>query len=154
MKYFWCVDTHSTFRKTTMKLVIWMLSNKSAQITLKVIVIFNNLHQGSFNNYVDRILPFFDTPSPPRPCVDSFYNLSVDKKTFFDPLPPHWMAPYIMKYFWCVDTHSETCIIDDSPERQLPLTITTILKMNLTQKQMLFHLKALIYRLKVDRKQT
>ena len=39
---------------------------------------------GAFNNYVDRFLPFFTLP-----CVDSFYTLSVDKQTYFDPLPPH-----------------------------------------------------------------
>ena len=31
--------------------------------------------KGAFNNYVDRILPFFD---PPPPCVDNFYTLNVD----------------------------------------------------------------------------
>ena len=39
---------------------------------------------GSFNNYVDRILTFFDPP----PCVDSFYTLSVDKNRHFWPPPP------------------------------------------------------------------
>ena len=42
--------------------------------------------KGSFNNYMDRILPFFDL----SPCVDIFYALSVDKnRHFFYPLPPH-----------------------------------------------------------------
>ena len=42
--------------------------------------------KGSFNNYVDRILPFFDPP----PCVDSFYTLSVGKnRHFLTPSPPH-----------------------------------------------------------------
>ena len=36
-------------------------------------------YKGAFNNYVDRILPFFDSP----PCVDSFYTLSVDKKRHY-----------------------------------------------------------------------
>ena len=35
--------------------------------------------QGAFNNYVDRILPFFAPP----PCVDNFYTLSVDKSRHF-----------------------------------------------------------------------
>ena len=54
------------------------------------------IDKGTFNNYVDRILPFFDH-SPPF-SVDSFFTLSVGKKnTFFDPLPPsscprsYWM---------------------------------------------------------------
>ena len=46
------------------------------------------LLKGSFNNYVDRILPFFDPPPPS--CVDSFYTLSVDKNGhFLTPSPPH-----------------------------------------------------------------
>ena len=40
----------------------------------------------AFNNYVDRILPFF---APPR--VDSFYTLSVDKNRHF--LPPPSSCP-------------------------------------------------------------
>ena len=40
----------------------------------------------AFNNYVDRILPFF---YPPPPCVDSFYTLSVDKNRHFLTPPPH-----------------------------------------------------------------
>ena len=31
----------------------------------------------TFNNYVDRTLPFFD------PCVDSFYTMKVDKIDIF-----------------------------------------------------------------------
>ena len=42
----------------------------------------NQNHKGSFNNYVDRILPFFGPP----PCVDCFYIISV---ALFDPLPSH-----------------------------------------------------------------
>ena len=42
--------------------------------------------KGAFNNYVDRILPFFDPP----PCVDNFHTLSVDKnRHFLTPSPPH-----------------------------------------------------------------
>ena len=41
--------------------------------------------KGAFNNYVDRILPFFDPVPPPPPCVDSFYILSVAKTENFDP---------------------------------------------------------------------
>ena len=60
----------------------------------------------SFNNYVDSILPFFDTHSP---CVDSFYTLSMDKNRLLDPLLPstcpcsYWMAPSTFspnKCFW------------------------------------------------------
>ena len=41
---------------------------------------------GSFNNYVDRILPFFD----PTPLRGQFlYPERGQKQTFFDPLPPH-----------------------------------------------------------------
>ena len=38
--------------------------------------------KGSFNNYVDRILPFFDLPffDPPS-CMDSFHTLSVSWTT-------------------------------------------------------------------------
>ena len=32
----------------------------------------NEEDKGSFNNYMDRILPFFDPPGPPPPSVDSF----------------------------------------------------------------------------------
>ena len=39
-----------------------------------------HLPKGSFNNYVDRILPFFD---PPPPCLDSFHTLSLDKNQHF-----------------------------------------------------------------------
>ena len=38
------------------------------------------LLMGAFNNYVDRILRFL---TPPLPCVDSFYTLSVDKNRHF-----------------------------------------------------------------------
>ena len=73
------------------------------------------LANGPFNNYVDRILPFFDSFSLrgqflypergknshfwtiPPPCVDSFYTLSVYKNShFWNPSSscPHiyWMA--------------------------------------------------------------
>ena len=41
--------------------------------------------KGAFNNYVDRILPFW-----PPPCVDSFFTLSVDEnKHFLTPLKLH-----------------------------------------------------------------
>ena len=38
------------------------------------------IYMGEFNNYVDRILLFFD---PRPPCVDSFYTLSVNKNRHF-----------------------------------------------------------------------
>ena len=41
--------------------------------------------KGSFTNYVDKILAFFDHLPP---CVDIFYGMNVDKKwTFLDHLP-------------------------------------------------------------------
>ena len=41
-------------------------------------------HKGSFTNYVDKILAFFDHLPP---CVDIFYGMNVDKKwTFLDNL--------------------------------------------------------------------
>ena len=51
--------------------------------------------KGAFNNYVDRILSFFDPP----PCMDSFITWAWAKTEFFDPFPPssclrsYWMAP-------------------------------------------------------------
>ena len=40
---------------------------------------------GSFTNYVDNILAFFDHLPP---CVDIFYGMNVDKKwTFLDHVP-------------------------------------------------------------------
>ena len=45
------------------------------------------ISKGAFNNYVERILSFFD---PPPPCVNSFYTLSVDKnRHFLTPSPRH-----------------------------------------------------------------
>ena len=42
-------------------------------------------------------LPFFH----PLPCMDSFYNLSVNKKqTSFDPLPPHLVHIVIRCLLW------------------------------------------------------
>ena len=41
---------------------------------------------GPFNNYVDRILPFFD---PPPLCGQFFYPDRGQKQTFFDPISPH-----------------------------------------------------------------
>ena len=42
-------------------------------------------NKGSFTNYVDKILAFFDHLPP---CVDIFYGITVDKKwTFLDHLP-------------------------------------------------------------------
>ena len=41
--------------------------------------------KGAFNNYVDRILPFFDPP----PLRGQFlYPKLGQKQIFFDPLPP------------------------------------------------------------------
>ena len=57
----------------------------------------NLRNKGAFNNYVDRILPFFDLP----PFLDGqfLYPERGQKQTFFDPLPPsycprrYWMVP-------------------------------------------------------------
>ena len=42
--------------------------------------------KGAFNNYVDRILPFFD---PPSLRGQFLYPKHGQKQTFFDPLFPH-----------------------------------------------------------------
>ena len=59
------------------------------------------LWKGAFNNYVDRILLFFDPP----PLRGQFlYPERGQKQTFFDPLPPsscprsYWMPPYEQCY--------------------------------------------------------
>ena len=44
------------------------------------------ISKGSFKNYVDRVLPFFDPPSPLR--GQFLYHERRQKQTFFDPLPP------------------------------------------------------------------
>jgi hypothetical protein len=44
--------------------------------------------KGAFNNYVERILPFFDPP-PPLMRGQFLYLERGQKQTFFDPLPPH-----------------------------------------------------------------
>ena len=43
-------------------------------------------HMGSFNNYVDRNLPFVDPPSLRGHFV---YPERGQKPTIFDPVPPH-----------------------------------------------------------------
>ena len=54
------------------------------------ITVYNKLSDqkcalGAFNNYVDRILPYFDPP----PLRGQFlYPKCGQKQTFFDPLPP------------------------------------------------------------------
>ena len=50
--------------------------------------------KGAFNNYVDRIMPFFD---PPPPLHGQFlYSERGQKQTFFDPLPPH-LVPVVIE---------------------------------------------------------
>jgi hypothetical protein len=67
---------------------------------------------GALNNYTWTELCHFLPPPPPAPCVDSFYNLSVDKKNiFFDPLPPHLVqvvieCPLILNQM----KHSPACL--------------------------------------------
>ena len=52
------------------------------QHTQKKSLNFDNWCKGSFTNYVDKILAFFDHLSP---CVDIFYGINVDKMwTFLD----------------------------------------------------------------------
>ena len=43
-------------------------------------------YRGSFNNYVDRILTFFDHPHLRGQFL---YPEREQKQTFFDPFPPH-----------------------------------------------------------------
>ena len=55
----------------------------------------NEEDKGSFNNYLDIILPFFDPPtSPGSPRMDSFYTLSVDKHRYF--LTPFPLLPHLV----------------------------------------------------------
>ena len=60
-------------------------------------------NKGSFNNYVDRILPFF-TPSPPAWTV--FIPWEWTRTDIFWPPPPpsscprsYWMAPFLVRTF-------------------------------------------------------
>ena len=79
----------------------------------------------AFNNYVDRILPFFDpTPS----SVNSFYTMSVEKQTFFDPLRPtpsscprsYWMSLWTKNVFFSrKDTNVLSCVIHVTAKRIL-----------------------------------
>ena len=68
-------------------------------------IIFSIRVHSTFNNYVDRILPFSD---PPTSFMDSFYTLSVDKnRHFLTPFPPHVFHVVIecplRSAFFCVD---------------------------------------------------
>ena len=49
---------------------------------------FPLIRKGAFKNYMDRILPFLTPP----PCVDSLYNLSMDKNRHFL-TPPLILSP-------------------------------------------------------------
>ena len=56
----------------------------------------NLIIKGSFNNYVDIILPFLTSPL----CMDSFYTLSVDKnRLFWPPSPPHLVHVVQISHF-------------------------------------------------------
>ena len=61
-----------------LEVLTWGLSNDSNTVSFLIrrvnIFIHIWLSKEAFNNYVDRILPFFDPP----PCVDSFYTLSIE----------------------------------------------------------------------------
>ena len=52
-----------------------------------------NMPKGSFNNYVDRNLSFFD---PPPLCVDIFHTLSVDKNRHFLTPSPLILSTYLL----------------------------------------------------------
>ena len=54
----------------------------------------------AFNYYVDRILPFFDPPSLLR--GQFLYPECGQKKTFFDPYPPHLVHVVIEWPHWGV----------------------------------------------------
>ena len=60
---------------------------------------------GAFNNYVDRILPFFD---PPTLRGHFFYPERGQRQTFFDPHPPHLVHVVIEWPLWyCIpDLHA------------------------------------------------
>ena len=47
------------------------------------------LRKGSFTNYVDKILAFFDHLPP---CVDIFYGINVDKKLKFLDCAPTYLV--------------------------------------------------------------
>ena len=65
----------------------------------------NMTAKGSFNNYVDRILPFFLTPSPLRGKF--LHPDRGQKQTFFDPLPPHLVHVVIE---WPLSNNRQLCI--------------------------------------------
>ena len=61
--------------------------------------------KGSFNNYVDKILPFFDPP----PCLDSFDTLSKDTNRHFLTFSSHPSCP---RSYWMTPNHGwaeESC---------------------------------------------
>ena len=52
---------------------------------MRFFVALGNFGKGSFTNYVDKILAFFDHLPP---CVDIFYGMNIDKNwTLEDHLP-------------------------------------------------------------------
>ena len=57
-------------------------SNPGVQLHCNNIFLASVL-KGAFNNYVDRILPFYASS-----CVDSFYTLTVDKNRHFSTPSP------------------------------------------------------------------
>ena len=77
--------------RSEIKDIFWLVFTKIHRAVSKFLVctiivhVKYNLHKGAFNNYVDRILPFFDPP----PLRGQFlYPERGQKQTFFDPLPP------------------------------------------------------------------
>ena len=61
-----------------------------AEVLIRLFYIYGSeavRYKGSFNNYVDRILPFFDPPPTLQGQV--LYPKREQKQTFFDPLPLH-----------------------------------------------------------------
>ena len=77
--------------------------------------IIHVLSKGAFNNYVDRILPFFDSPPPLR---GQFFTLSMDKsRHFFTPSPPNLVHVVIewpirkATVIKCINTQSMALIL-------------------------------------------
>ena len=74
---------HNTCRFTQVRLDVVLIGNLQLiyqNLVLYTPVISFNLVLGSFTNYVDKILAFFDHLPP---CVDIFYGMNIDKKSIF-----------------------------------------------------------------------
>ena len=63
----------------------WFFKVQSNLLIRNFFVTLKLFLKGLFTNYIDKILAFFDSPTP---RVDIFYGMNVDKKwTFLDHLP-------------------------------------------------------------------